>query len=282
MTIKQIDQILEEGESLKTIAQSFSEIASIKIKRIRSEVERNRIFFEEIHQIYALLKKLAIEHDLNISKPKKMVSLVLTSNYRFYGAINMDVLKFFTTFTKNLPTDRIVLGKAAIDYFRVAAPIEWGSNYYPVLLKDDMPSEDELRNLSNILKDYDKIFVFHSRLKSLLVQQPTITDISASSVSEQSGNKLKKEDIRFIFEPELARILDFFDSSIINLLLEGTFLESALSRTASRFISMDNAENEANKFISEYQKLKAYAKRNMDNNIILENYASMMTARKGE
>lgn len=280
MTIKQIDQILEEGESLKTIAQSFSEIASIKIKRIRSEVERNRIFFEEIHQIYALLKKLAIEHDLNISKPKKMVSLVLTSNYRFYGAINMDVLKFFTTFTKNLPTDRIVLGKAAIDYFRVAAPIEWGSNYYPVLLKDDMPSEDELRNLSNILKDYDKIFVFHSRLKSLLVQQPTVTDISASSVSEQSGNKLKKEDIRFIFEPELARILAFFDSSIINLLLEGTFLESALSRTASRFISMDNAENEANKFISEYQKLKAYAKRNMDNNIILENYASMMTVER--
>ena len=45
MTIKEIDQYLEEGNSLKQIAQAYSEIANQKLKRIRSEVERNSVFF---------------------------------------------------------------------------------------------------------------------------------------------------------------------------------------------------------------------------------------------
>ena len=48
MTIKEIEENLEEGESLKAMAQAFSEIANLKIKRIRNAVERNRLFYDEI------------------------------------------------------------------------------------------------------------------------------------------------------------------------------------------------------------------------------------------
>ena len=67
MTIKEIDTILEEGNSLKQIAQSYTEIANLKIKRIRSEVERNRIFFEEIASVFALMKRLAIKKKFSIT-----------------------------------------------------------------------------------------------------------------------------------------------------------------------------------------------------------------------
>ncbi len=284
MTIKEIDESLEEGLSLKTIAQAYSEISNLKIKRIRSEVERNRIFFQEISQIYALIKKLAIKRKINIIKPKKMVSIVLTSNYRFYGNINSDLLDFFITSTQNLDTDRIMLGKAAIEYFRAA---HLSAKYSEVLLKGDQPNVSELAGLVQIIKDYNQVLIFYSSLKSLLVQIPTVTDITASSVSmlknfliKNKTEEKEKEEFKFIFEPELSKILQFFDSQIITLLLEGTFLESELSRTASRFISMDSAENEANKFIDEYAKLKAYFKRNLDNNTILENFASMAVLRK--
>lgn len=275
MTIKEIDAGLEEGQSLKSIAQAFSEIANLKIKRIRSQVERNRVFFQEISAIYALIKKLAIKKKINVVKPKKMVSIVLTSNYRFYGSINSDLLEFFVIYTQKLETDRIILGKAAIDYFKA---LKVFSNYYPVLLKDDQPNPQELTALTSILKDYNQVLVFHSTLKSLLVQQPTVTDITASSTTNLVEQK-DREEFKFIFEPELAKILAFFDSSVITLLLEGTFLESELSRTASRFISMDTAETQANKFIAEYLKLKAYAKRSLANNTILENYASYVSVR---
>lgn len=282
MTIKEIKEALEEGNSLKQIAQAYSEIANLKIKRIRGEVERNRIFFEEISKVFGLIKRLAIKQKVSINKPKKTISLILTSNYRFNGSINSDLIDFFITTTQKIQTDRIMLGKGAIDFFKASQIF---SSYTEVLLKGDQPTAEELINLVNMIKDYNQVLVIYSSMKSLLVQIPRISDITASSttelaISNKDNTKGHSEDIKFIFEPELSKILQFFDSQIITLLLEGTFLESELSRTASRFISMDHAETQANKFITEYEKLAAYNKRSLDNNTILENFASMAAVRR--
>ncbi len=272
MTIKEVDAALEEGNSLKQIAESYSEIANLKIKRIRGEVLRNRLFFKEISGVYALVNRLAIKKKIKTLKPKKLVSLLLTSNYRFYGNINSALIDFFLKTTQTLETDKIILGKAALDFFRTHK-----LNYKEIILNKDQPTGSELTKLTNMVKDYSQVFVFYSSLKSLLVQVPTVTDITASSQITEAN---EKSNFKFIFEPELPKILAFFDSQIITLLLEGTFLESELARTASRFISMDQAETEANKFIKEYEKLKKNAKRNLENNKILENFASMSALRK--
>ncbi|MBU1000610.1 F0F1 ATP synthase subunit gamma [Patescibacteria group bacterium] len=297
MNIREIEAALEEGNSLKAIAQAYSEIANIKIKKIRADVEQNRIFFQEISQIYTLIKQLAFQKKISIVKQKKMICMILTSNYRFYGSINSDLLEFFVNTVRKLNADHIYLGKAAIEYFR-AAPLESGKIQLPfqdavkeVLLKSDQPDTDELLMLTNLLKDYNQILIFYSNMKSLLVQVPTIMDLTSSSspladpsthelTEKQENGKTGNELTKFIFEPELPKILQFFNSQVITLLLEGAFLESELSRTASRFISMDQAETEANKFIKQYQTNKAYAKRNMDNNTILENFAAMTATRK--
>mgnify|MGYP001570446864 CR=1 FL=1 len=274
MTIKEINETLEQGESLKQVAQAYSDIANLKIKRIRARVEQNRLFFQEVSKVYALIKQLAAAKKLNTIKPKKRVCIVLTSNHRFYGVINSDLLEFFVASTEKLDTDIICLGKTSIDYFKAHHTFK---NYAGLTLNDDQPTAAELTALINILKEYSQVLVFYSSLKSLLIQQPTISDITASSQIIEGD---KNTNFKFIFEPELSKILEFFDSQILTSLLEGTFLESELSRTASRFISMDSAETEANKFIKEYQKLKAIARRNTDNNTILENFATMMAARR--
>lgn len=276
MTIKQISEALEEGESLRAISQAYSEIANLKIKKIRAEAERNRIFFREIASVYGLIKELAARQKNFIKKEKKTVSIVLTSNYRFYGSINSDLLEYYAASCAKLASDHIYLGKAAIEYFR-ARPIS--ANHKEVILKEDTPNPQELKFLATELTSYNQVLVFYSKMKSLLIQEPAAIDITASAVNSgiQPG---KHDEFKFIFEPELPKILEFFDSQIITLLLEGAFLESELSRTASRFISMDQAETQANKFIKEYQTLKAYTKRNMDNNIILENFAAMAALRR--
>lgn len=276
LSIKEIEQLIMEGESLKSIAQAYSEIANLKIKKIRQQTEKNRVFFQEIAKIYGLIKNLAVEKGVNITKSKKTISVVVTSNYRFYGSINSDLLDFFKAYTQKIDTDKIALGKAAIDYFRASKIF---TNFKEVLLKDDQPNPGELASLANMLKDYTQVLIFHSNLKSLLVQLPTVTDITASSTVSNASKK-EAEDFKFIFEPDLPKILSFFDSSVITLLLESTFLESELARTASRFISMDNAEAQANRFIKQNLKLKAYAKRSLINNDLLESFASQASLRK--
>lgn len=274
MTIKEIDAALEEGQSLRAIAQAYSEIANLKIKRIRSAVERNRLFFAEILKVYNMVKALALKKKISLLKPKKRLCVLLTSNYRFYGNIHTSLINYFIESTKKLPDiDRIILGKCGVDYFRAVNILP---NFKEVVLKTDMPDSLELANLVNFCADYNQVLVFHSRFKSLLMQQAVSTDITATSLYL----KERETEIRFIFEPELPKIVKFFDSQILTLLLESTFLESELSRTASRFISMDQAETESIKFIKEYQILKAYAKRSMENKAILENFATMMAVRR--
>lgn len=282
MTIKEIDLALEEGQTLKQITEAYSEIANLKIKRIRSYVERNRMFFQEIESIYGIVKAFAIKKKVAIAKPKQRLCILLTSNNRFYGNINSSLINYFIGSTRGLPDiDIIVLGKGGIDYFRVTRILP---NYKEVILKTDLPTNQELTNLVSLSMNYNQVLVFHSKLKSLLTQQATSTDITAISLYIKKFYvkplyaKGEKE-YQFIFEPELPKILNFFDSQILTLLLEQTFLESELSRTASRFISMDQAEAQANKFTKEYLTLRAYAKRNMDNNAILENFASYVSVR---
>lgn len=278
MTIRELDQLIEEGKSLKQIAQAYSEIANQKIKRIRSQLEVNRLFFKDMSEVYALVKDLAQKRKISVPKPKKMLCIILTSNYRFYGQINSDLIDFFIQTTAKLETDRIMLGKAAIEYFK-SAPIfkNYKTRSQEVLLKTDQPDALELTGLVNIIKDYNQVLIFYSRLKSLLVQQPSFTDITSTTEKIPLD---KDKSTHFIFEPELAKLLAFFDSQILTLLLEETFLESEVSRTASRFISMDQAENEANKVLKDYQRLRSYAQRNLQNNQLLESIASILAVRK--
>lgn len=275
MTIKQIDQLIEEDSSLKLIAQAYSEIANQKVKKIRAETERNRLFLEEIGKSYALIKLLAQKRKISVAKPKSRVVVLITSNNRFYGTIDSDLIRFFILSLKGLATDKIVIGKTGIEHFKTAGSLD---SYQEVILKSDMPEAEELKHLTEMIHDYNQVLVFYSQLKSLLVQVPKILDLTESQ--SVYSPQAQEEKLRFIFEPQLPQVLSFFDSQVANLLLEGAFLESETARTASRFISMDQAESSADKVIKEYEKIRSYTKRSLENNLILENFASTF-GRKG-
>lgn len=273
MNIREIDETIEEGDLLKQIAQVYSDMANLKIKRIRANVERNRSFFEEISYVYGIVRVVAARKKVIMQKSKKTISLILTSNYRFYGKINLTLIDFFTHFLKGAQTDILLIGKTAIDYFKTQPRLKTKA----LLLKKDYPQEAELNKLVEITKDYSRVLVFYSKMKSLLIQIPEVIDLSTIKQQEISQNQL---DLSFIFEPDLQKILAFFDSQIITLILEEAFLESELSRAASRFISMDQAETAANKFIDEYRKLRIYTKRSFLNNQLLESLGSQSASRK--
>ena len=77
MTIQELDQLIEEGNSLKQIAQAYSEIAVLKLKKIRGMLDRNRVFFNEISAVYGLVKSFAQKKGFIVPKPKKRVSIIM-------------------------------------------------------------------------------------------------------------------------------------------------------------------------------------------------------------
>lgn len=291
MTLRQINQTLEEGLSLKLITQAYAEISAIKLKRIRTGIEANRQFFNEIAGIFRTLKQVALRHHQLeeimkklVTKNGRTIALLITSNYRFYGDINSMVINQFLLASPKFATDRIVLGKMGIEYLTA---IKYKYPFTQTVFTSDLPTQAELKNLVETVKNYQQVLVFHSKFRSVLQQVPQVTDVTQTanvvlppSERVQTNLVAEEEPLDFILEPEIDKMLQFFDSQIITLLLETTFLEAELSRTASRMISMDEAQTNANKFILDQRKLLQSAKRNVENSALLDTFASFMQWRK--
>ena len=56
-------------------------------------------------------------------------------------------------------------------------------------------------------------------------------------------------DVKYIFEPELPKMLAFFENQVRYILFARVLLETSLSRTATRLISMDAAERRAHRVV---------------------------------
>lgn len=277
MTIKEINKLIEEAQSLKLVTQAFTQIASSKLKRIRSGVERNRDFFKDLGGIYGLINIIAAGRKIKkMPKNGKTLSIVLTSNQRFYGKVTGELIEFFLIQISKIRSDKLVIGRSGIEMLK---SLNYVMSYTPLVLAGDFPTNQEFLELSKYVSVYNRILVFHPAFQSVLVQKPVIADITQSekqvNIEIKASRDLIAQVNSFIIEPEIKIMVEFFDRQIKILLLEAAFLESELARTASRLISMDNAQSQAQKYLDTQKILLLNAQRSIQNSRILETIAAM-------
>lgn len=278
MTIKEITGLIDEAKSLKQITQVFTQIASAKLKKIREGVERNREFFGDLSLLFGLVNAIALKRKIPLSfKNGRTLVILLSSNERFYGKISGELLEFFMIQVSKIRSDKIIIGKSAVETMK---SVHYAMHYTPMILKYDFPTSAELLHLTAIIRQYSKVLVFHPRFESVLVQIPVVSDITRSQqemnvVKSADAQKMLQEYNNYIVEPEIKIMADFFESQIKTLLLETAFLEAELARTASRLISMDRAQSEAEKYLTAKQVLLFNARRSIANARILEMVAGM-------
>ncbi len=267
-TIKQLQQTIEEGEALKLVTQSFGEIALQKLKKIRSEVERNRLFFNEIFQVYKMVHLISEQqYHRSLTKSRKTISIALTSNYRFYGDLNYKLIKYFMVNTAKYETDRVVIGKTGVEYLQ---SFHYSHAVSKIAFKEDIPDSEELKQLAGMVSTHQRVLVYYPRFQSVLTQLPAVRDLSETPQTTGAA-----APVNYILEPEIDKILSFFNNTVNGLLLEQVFLESELARLGARLISMNEAEQEAEKFIGREQKSLAIAKRSINNIRLLESISTL-------
>ncbi|HLC88198.1 MAG TPA: F0F1 ATP synthase subunit gamma [Patescibacteria group bacterium] len=277
MTTKEINILIEEARSLKEITQAFTQISSSKLKRIRSGAERNREFFKDLSGIYGLINIIAKRRKIPAPfKNGKTLSILLSSNERFYGKITSELIEFFLIQVSKINCDKLVIGRSGVETIK---SLNYALSYTPLILKSDFPDSAEFLSLSKVVNNYSKVLVFHPQFQSVMTQVPIIADITQSELDVHTRTGQSEELIsqinNFIIEPEVKIMVEFFDNQIKVILLEATFLEAELARTASRLISMDSAQNEAEKYLSTQELLLLNAQRSIQNARILETVAAM-------
>src|SRR3990167_6851862 len=95
------------------------------------------------------------------------------------------------------------------------------------------------------------VFVYYSKLATVLLQRPVVVELGGlvdiPIVADPRSNY-------YIFEPELTEMVNFFEGEITRVLLQQTFLESELARTAARLVSMEQVQGNVN---SELRKIQS-------------------------
>lgn len=247
-----IEEIKTLG-SLRDLIETHKIIAAIIIRRIRNSVLQNRIFhvglnnlFQEILRAYQKELHGAEKGKKNnsVGAPpvikkhnNKTVLTLLSANTGLYGEIIYKTFELFLAEArKNHDYDLAIVGKVGESFFKKMEP---DRRYTYFDFPDTVISTAALRHVISRLSDYERVVVFYGAFKNILVQQPSYFDVSASGKNLPLGEVV--ESPSYLFEPSLAVVAGFFETEIFASLLEQSFHESRLGKTASRVISLDRS-----------------------------------------
>jgi len=249
MTIREIKQRVKTTQALETISYAYSELAGQRLVAIRSEIESNRNFVVEISNLFHVVKSAAKAQGAKIDLKKTgSVNLLITSNSRFYGGLERRLLDFFLAHSVLSYGKTIVIGNTGAKYLESSS---FSLPYETMTLKRDVPDFSELSRIVDMVLSFEKVNVYYAKMQSVLVQKPVVLEIGG--ISDIPADSDVRETY-FIFEPELAEMLKFFDRKIVQVLITQAFFESELARTAARMVSMEQSKINAEKTIKTLER----------------------------
>jgi F-type H+-transporting ATPase subunit gamma len=288
-TLKSIKEELKIISAIKELAESYQEIASLKVNKIKNEVLKNREFFKEIIELYKRIKsakKDLVSKSLKEKKDlaEKTAIVVISANHFFYGPLLLNIwneAKNYFTKIDEQKRDIIIVGRIAKYY---AEREKLGHKIFYFEISDDNPEEKKLIELIEFITNYKKIIVFHGKYEGAINQKVEITEIAAESILKKEGapRKHKEEKISYIFEPSKEEIIDFFEAEIVATIFNQTILEHQLARYASRVISMYQSIENAKKTEKMLSLTKNKVEREILNKKQSELFANLLLKSKKE
>lgn len=251
--------VLEDLEALNTIkdlAESYEEIAVIRMQKIKESVLKTRDFLAGISDVYVDLKA-SYEREVKdlmsrikkgektlfqgLQKNGKTLMVYLSSNGHLYGAVTQ---KTYRLFIQDLRTDNFkgsdlaIIGSAGKEMFEGSQdkrPFE----YFEI--PDTSVEVEHIKKIMEKFIQYERVYVYYGKFGNVVKQAPISTSITGEDIFETEVLSPTPREDKFIFEPTLEKIFHFFETQIMANLFSQTLLENQLARHASRVNAMEEA-----------------------------------------
>ncbi|KKQ38158.1 MAG: ATP synthase gamma chain [Candidatus Levybacteria bacterium GW2011_GWC2_37_7] len=283
VTKKELTKEAEFLTTLRTILETYEEIAATRMARIRSSVLASRDFLLEINAIFQQVKtsyKTQTELLMQTRKIKdsskltfikrngKTLYVFISANTGLYGEI---IRRTYDVFVENLrkePGDVAILGKLGMEIFneeKIKAPLTYFE--FP---DNKMDNEAVQKIVEHIIR-YEKVLVFYEQFNNVISQSPIVTNISGDPLPWEKGGPQAK----YFFEPSLEKIMEFFEKEIFASIFQQTIFESELAKFAARMVSLDFASENTKIRLKQVIMTRQRIKHQEDNKRQLEKFASM-------
>ncbi|HVZ11497.1 MAG TPA: F0F1 ATP synthase subunit gamma [Patescibacteria group bacterium] len=253
---KIIAENLDALNSLKDLAESYEEIAVIRMQNIKDSVLKTRDFLADLSDVFVDLKSsydrevkelLARRKSgdktipLMLQKNGRTLMVYLSSNGRLYGQVTQKTYKLLVQDLKKPDAegaDLLIIGSAGKELYE-ASGISKKFEYFE--LPDIGVEIDHVKQLMRKFLQYDRVHVYYGKFSNVVNQNPIATSITGESIFETEVLTPTPREDRFIFEPILEKIFYFFETQIVANLFGQTLLENQLARHASRVNAMEEA-----------------------------------------
>ncbi len=288
---KIIAENLEALNSLKDLAESYEEIAVIRMQKIKDSVLKTRDFLADLSDVFVDLKS-SYDRDVKellekrksgnktilplLQKNGKTLMVYLSSNGRLYGSVTQKTYKLFIEDLKKPESqnaDLMIIGTAGRDMFNSSS---YARPYTYFDIPDIGVEVDHIKQLMLKFLQYEKVHVYYGKFDNVINQTPIGTSITGENIFETETLKPISREDRFIFEPVLEKIFYFFETQIIANLFSQTLLENQLARHASRVNAMEEALIHIDEESKKLNIAKNLIKRQMQNKKQLETISGVV------
>jgi ATP synthase F1 gamma subunit len=282
---KIIAENLEALNSLKDLAESYEEIAVIRMQKIKDSVLKTRDFLQDLSDVFVDLKS-SYDRDVKdllikrkqgsktilplLQKNGKTLMVYLSSNGRLYGSVTQKTYKLLIADLKKpegKAADLMIIGSAGKEMFENSG---MGKPFTFFDLPDIGVDVDHIKELMTKFLQYEQVHVYYGKFDNVVNQSPIGTSITGENIFESEVKEVVAREDRFIFEPVLEKIFYFFETQIIANLFSQTLLENQLARHASRVNAMEEALIHIDEESKKLNLIKRLLKHQMQNKKQLE------------
>jgi ATP synthase F1 gamma subunit len=239
---------------MQTIAQLtnvFEGLASMRIARIKTGVEKAQDFFHELWNIYLQLRVDNVFRFGRSADSQKVIDkelfLVVTSEGSFSGDIDQKLISWVLSGYDPAKQDLVVIG-----HHGVIQLTQLGVKFKKYF---KMPQSDTNVNVEPLIKEiqqYKACYVYYQTYVSLMIQDVKRINLS-QAVQEQGQAGSKGQDViseqNYIFEPSTFEVASHLEQSMLTSMLGQVIFESKLAQYASRFRAMSIAHKKADETV---------------------------------
>lgn len=254
---------IESIQETQKITNAMYLIASAKLRKARSELERTRPYFDalrsEIKRIFRTANDVDSPYfyppDREPELPGTYGCLVITADKGLAGAYNLNVLKEAQRLLNDHSDMKLfVVGEYGRRFLtKHHIPIEHMFHYTA-----QNPTLDRAREISSLLlEQYDtgalkKIFVVYTDLENGMHSSVRSTRLLPFHRTYFAPpEKEQKITVPFEFQPSLSAVLDGVMHSYLTGFIYSALIDSFCSEQQARMIAMDAANQNAEKLLAD-------------------------------
>ncbi len=260
-SIGELKEELGDLVTMKFISQAFTEASAARIQKLKNKFELNYQFYKEISHVYHVVRVSSVIKAAPVptkvlgkfkkTPPKviidqptgKKLMVALTSNQRFYGTINVQIMQTFIPEALRENADIWVVGLTGRDVVKSGS---FPREYKFMQFAKELPNDAEVTQFLADTEAYDSVVLYFPKFETLLRQSVGVLDITQAATPTET---IDTDEINILFEPELSKALAFFKASVRQVLLHRCLLETDLARTAARLVAMSAAEERSDELI---------------------------------